>query len=452
MNNFIVNKKYAFENLLSKEHYFQTLLQVLHSNNLLTIREIESIQLQVLDILKETMSYYTRNKNSSVRVEVAEQIMLSICYTLGLFLKSQPTIEESINLIKKREVKYLFTQGENILKAKVDQGERLLRIAKETRLQTENYAYIDTIDYGIPLFFKDYDARFARHETPGSIDYPLAIDKMDLVGVEYIEDYLNKIILENKFCSYFDGLEIEALLKGFNKGSKHMLINIFQLVLTNYLGCILLGKEGRFLDITRGDRSYLKSIMKNLSQAEFRALILRSTEKLCEELFIKNKNFTEYITNTVCKITPEIKRNIETNTLENIFITLSKSEENLLKYEDGKTLDDIKFRNITEEIRACSRVEDKIEIIREEIHSLKDLMDVFSSDCIFDDEFIDIFKTLDDFQVALLIKSILSDKVLDTNQGTESEKEWHEKLNRYLETLDYTKKGEIIGISQEIRM
>lgn len=452
MDNFIINKKYIIENLISKEHYFQTLLQVLHSHNLLTIRDIENIQLQVLDILKETMGYYRRNESSSVRVEVAEQIMLSICYTLGLFLKSQPTIEESINLIKKRETKYLFTQGEKILRDKVDECERLLQITNETRLQTENYAYVDTIDYGIPLFFKQYDARFARHETPGSIDYPLAIDEMGLVGIEYIEDYLNKIILENKFCSYFKDSEIESLLKGFNKDSKHLLINIFQLVLTNYLGCILLGKEGRSLDITKGDRTYLKSIMKNLSQPEFGTLILRATEKLCEELFIKDKSFTEYINNSICKIAPEIKTHIETDTLENIFITLSKSEEDLLKYEDGKTLDDIKFRNITEEIRACSRVEDKIEIIRKEIHSLKDLMDVFSSDCIFDDEFMDIFKALDDFQVALLIKSIFSDKVLDVGHGTESEKEWHEKLNKYLETLDDTRRREIIRISQGISM
>ncbi|MBU5484388.1 hypothetical protein KQI86_08615 [Clostridium sp. MSJ-11] len=452
MDNFITNKRYDFENLLSKKHYFRSLMEVLHSNNLLNIREVESIQLQLLDILTEMVGYYTRNKSSSVRVEVANQIMLSICYTIGLFLKSQSTIEESITLIKNKEVKYLFYHGGKVLKAKVDECKRLFLVVKETRLQTENYAYIDTISYGIPLFFKEYDVRFASHETPGSIDYPLAIDEMNLVGIEYIEDYLNKIILENKFCSHFDGSEIKVLLKEFNKDSNHMLINIFQLAVTNYLGCTLIGKDSRSLEIIKGDRTYLKSIMKDLSQVEFRRLILGATEKICKELFIKDKNFTEYINNTVLKITPEIKRCIETNTLEKIFITLGKSEENILKYEDGKSLDDSRFRNITEEIRDCSRVEDKIKIIREEFHSLKDLIDAFSSDCIFDDEFIDIFKALDDFEVALLIKSISNNKALDNYYGTESEKEWHEKFNKYLESLDDTKKVELITISQGISM
>ncbi|MGY0373341.1 DUF6179 domain-containing protein [Clostridium sp. JNZ J1-5] len=450
MDNFIINSEYDFENLLSKEHYFQSLLKVSNSNNLLNIKEIEGIQLQVVNILTETVGYYTKNKSSSVRVEIAEQIMLSIYYTLGLFLKNQSTVKKSIILIKEKEIKYLFAQGEKILKDKVDECERLLEIVKETRLKTENYAYIDTIDYGIPLFFKEYDIRFASHETPGAIDYPLAIDERDLVGVEYIEDYLNKMIFENKFCSYFDSSEIEALLKGFNQDSNHMLINIFQLVFTNYLGCILAGKEESSLEIVKGDRSYLKSIMKNLSQAESMRLILGAAEKLSQKLLIKDKSFTEYINKTACKIAHEIKRYIETDTLENIFITLNKPERNVLKYEDGKSLDDSKFRNITEEIRDCNRVEDKIEIIREEFHSLKDFIDVFSSDCIFDDEFIDIFKALDDFEVALLIKSISNDKVLDAYYGTESEKEWHEKFNKYLESLDDTKRGEIIKISQEI--
>lgn len=450
MDNYIINSEDAFENLLSKEYYFQSLLQVLHTNNLLTVSHIESIQLQLANILTETVGYYTKNKSSSVRIETAEQLMLSVCYTLGLFLKHQSTIKESINLIKEKELKYLFAEGERLLKIKVDECFGLLDAARETRLKTENYAYIDTIDYGIPLFFKAYDIRFASHETPGSIDYPLAIDVANLIGVEYIEEYLNKIILENKFCSYFDAAEIEALLKGFNKSYSHMLINIFQLVLTNCLGRILIGQEGRSLDITEGDRVYLVSIMENLSQRDLEGLFFMAAEKLCQELSIQDREFVEYIDKTVSKIMPEIRRNIETNTLENIFISLSKSENNVIKYVDGDNVSNSRFRRITEEIRDCSRVEDKIEIIREEFHSFRDLVDVLSADCIFDDEFIDIFKALDDFELALLIKATSDDNALEIDYGTESEKEWCEKFNEYLESLDDRKREEITRMSQGI--
>lgn len=450
MNNYIINKEDTFENLLSKEHYFQSLLQVLYSNDLLSTKDIESIQLQILDLLKETVNYYTKAESYSVKEEIAEQLMLSIYYTIGIFLKDIPTIKERITSIKESAMKYLFSEGEKILKTKVEESKELLKLVQKNRLNTANYAYIDTIGYGIPLFFIDYDIRFASHETPGSIDYPLAIDEMDLVGIEYINEYLNKINFENKFCSYFENAEIEALLNGFDKNSDHLLINIFELVFTNYLGRMLLGRAGRHLEITELDRYYLKSKIEKLKHEELYMLISEEVKKMCNDFSIKDDYFISYLNKTGIKIISEIKGNIELNKLANIFITLNNSKDNLVKYKDGEAMNDSKFRIITEEIRACRNVEDKIKIIREEINSLEDLVDVLSSDCIFDDEFIDVFKVLDDFEIALLLKYISNDSAVDRDYGTEGEKEWHRKLQNYLSDLEEVKKEEIIKISKGI--
>jgi len=172
----IIIKEAGLEKSLSKEYYFESLLQAIHSNSLFTRSEFEIIQLQLFEIITEVVGYFTKGASSSVREEIAEQIMLSINYTIGLALKSQLTIKESIELIKDKDLKFLFTKGEKLLRVKLEDCIRLYNHVKETRVQTENYAYIDTIDYGIPLFFKNYDTRFASHETPGSIDYPLAVD------------------------------------------------------------------------------------------------------------------------------------------------------------------------------------------------------------------------------------------------------------------------------------
>ncbi|MEG0772041.1 MAG: DUF6179 domain-containing protein [Clostridium sp.] len=452
MKDIIISNGENFEKQLSNEQYFQSLLQVIHSNGILDLREFELLQFQLLEVITETIGYFTRGESSSVREEVAEQIMLSINYTIGLALKKETAVKESIDLIKKEGMKYLFTEGEKILKHKVKECKRLYNLAKETRIETENYGYVDTINYGIPLFFKSYNTRFACHEIPGSIDYPLSVEEIDFVGIEYIEEYLNILILENKFCSYFDIAEIEALLKGFNKNSKHILINIYMLVLTNYLGCTIAGNRGVSLNISKGDREYLKSIMEPLSQVELHKLIFSASEKICEELLIENKNLIEFINNTASKIADEIKINIDTDTLEKVFITLSTSEENMIKFEDRKTISNSRFRIITEEIRACSEVEDKIKIIREEISSLKDLMDVLGADCIFDEEFFQVFKALDDFEIALILKTININEVLDNYYGTESEKYWHEKFKVYVESLEPRKKEKITNMAESIEM
>ncbi|OCA97040.1 DUF6179 domain-containing protein [Clostridium beijerinckii] len=450
MDNYIIDRNDTIENLLSKEHYFQSLLQVLHSNDILNNKELENIQVQILGILRETANYYTKAESYSVRVEVAEQIMLSIYYTIGSFLKGKTSIKEKITLIKENAMKYLFSEGEKVLKIKIEESKELLKNVQKSKLKTSNYAYIDTIDYGIPLFFIEYDSRFAVHEMQGSIDYPLAIDEMELVGIEYINEYLRKIDFENQFCSHFDIYEIENLLKSFDKNSDHILINIFELVLTNYLGCMVLGKRGITLDITDTERRYLKNKLGELKEEEFNEVISRIVECICQEFNINDINFINYINKTIYKIMPSIKKNIENNKLENTFITFKNADENLIRYEDGESLENSRFKDITEEIRDCDKVDDKIQIIRKEIHSLRDLVDVLGSDCIFDYEFIEIFKVLDDFEISLLLKYIPNDSVMDVDYGTESEKEWHEKLKEYLDMINEEKKSKIITESLNI--
>lgn len=452
MKKSIINKEDIIEGLISKEHYFQSLLQAAYSNGLLDVSDIQKIQLQLLSVMTEIVDYFTKGTSSSVREEVAEQLILSIYYTLGLSLKNQKSIKESIDLIKNKDMKLLFAEGEKVLQEKVDKCKGLLEIINKTKIRTENYAYIDTIDYGVPLFFEKYDRRFASHETPGSIDYPLAIEEIHLVGIEYIEDYLNKLVLENKFCEYFDVLEIEALLEGFCNNSKHMLINIFKLVLTNYLGCILVGNRGNTLDITMCNREYLKSIIEDLSTIELERLFSDAVEKLCHEFFIKDKKLIEYINKVISEVMPEVRKNMENNTLDRVFITLSKKSENLIKYEDGKMLDNSKFREITEEIRACSNTEAKTRLIREEIHSLEDLLDVLGADCIFEDEYIDIFKALDTFEMALIAKNIYNDEEFKTDYMLENEKEWKIRFKEYFEGLKAVERENIVALAKNIEL
>ncbi|NRY59754.1 hypothetical protein DZE40_000849 [Clostridium beijerinckii] len=312
MDNYIADRNNTIENLLSKEYYFQSLLQVLHSNDILNDKELENIQVQILDILRETVNYYTKAESYSVRVEVAEQIMLSIYYTMGSFLKDKTSIKERITLIKENTMKYLFSEGEKVLKIKIEESKELLKNVQKNKLKTGNYAYIDTINYGIPLFFIEYDSRFTAHETQGSIDYPLAIDEMDLVGIEYINEYLRKIDFENQFCSHFDSHEIENLLKSFDKNSDHILINIFELVLTNYLGCMLLGKEGITLDITDIEKRYLKNKLGKLKEEEFNEVISMIVEDIFKEFTINDINFINYIN----KVTIQLLNNL--NLYDNI--------------------------------------------------------------------------------------------------------------------------------------
>lgn len=51
-----------------------------------------------------------------------------------------------------------------------------------------------------------------------------------------------------------------------------------------------------------------------------------------------------------------------------------------------------KFKKLTEEIRECSLVEDKILLIKNNIKSLEDLVDMLNADCLFGYEYITFLK------------------------------------------------------------
>ena len=83
---------------------------------------------------------------------------------------------------------------------------------------------------------------------------------------------------------------------------------------------------------------------------------------------------------------------MENNSLDKIIIMDSLDEGyNKVIYKKGKKLDDDKFREIVNEITLCFDVDSKIEVIKAEILSLEDFIDVLKADCIFENEYRTIF-------------------------------------------------------------
>ena len=65
---------------------------------------------------------------------------------------------------------------------------------------------------------------------------------MEKVGIDYMTDYIEKSLLEHSLCLKFKE-EIEAILEGFHKGYRDLLVNIFELVLMNAIGRLILKKD-----------------------------------------------------------------------------------------------------------------------------------------------------------------------------------------------------------------
>lgn len=430
---------------LNETYYFQSLLEESYRLNLLTVSEFERIQLQSVQLLAKQTERYTGGESSSIKVETAQSLMQSIFYCIGRYLKNYPDMDGTIEALKHKPLSELFRNGKIMIVNQLSKARELLKTIEHDRFVTDNQAYHDTVQNGLPGFFAAYDADYAAHDTPGSIDYPLGQDISDLAGIEYIYSYLYHLNLENEFCTIFPTEQIESLLQGYNEHYQELLINIFELVLINSIGSVLAGKHAFQLNIEPSDRQNLHHILLNLSQGQLKEVLKTALNKLYQDLQIENVLLQKYISETISELPARILHAVQTDQLESIIISLKeKNTQPVFQFEDGQKLSDESFRKVVDEIRACRYVSDKISIIQREIHSFIDLVDLLEGYCLFDQEFIEVFQSLGDIEVALLVKRLPKDMIGQDLHHTENEKEWHNRLRQFLGGIDSSRKEKIM--------
>ena len=448
MNNLKKQQVIKRENL-NQAFYFQSILLEAHRLMLLTESEFENIQLQSIQLLAKRTERFTGGESSSVKVETAQRILQSIFYSIGIYLKSFLDPDMSIAVLKQKPLPELYQHGKKLIEIQLDSTKQLFYKIQNDHLITDNCAYNDTLLDGIPGFFPAYDVDFAAHDTPASIDYPLSNDKMDLVGIEYISSYLQKLFLENEFCKNFPVHDIHCLLRGYDDHYQDLLINIFELVLTNAVGSSLANKSVQ-LRVLPLDRQYLQDKLTNLSRDILNKMLQDTSTQIIKVLNISNKLLQEHIAETVMALSTKLKHALDNNRLESLFVSLKEdNSQPVFQFEDGEKMKDELFRSVADEIRECRYISDKIAIIQRELHSITDLVDILEGYCIFDYEFTEIYQSLGDMELALLSKKLPTHVIDSDFHFTENEKEWKNKLNYYLEEIDFTRRESIRELAEK---
>ncbi|HBW36659.1 DUF6179 domain-containing protein [Desulfosporosinus sp. BICA1-9] len=200
-------------------------------------------------------------------------------------------------------------------------------------------------------------------------------------------NYLRTLSLENKFLNLFPMLAIHRLLQGFNDQAKDLLINIFGLVLTNALGCVMINKPPTQLNIEPVERECLQGRFQNLSKMELINSFHEALRQLCRKLELSDSVLQNHMAEIIPELSIRLMNALENNCLDSIFISFKNNQQQTTIFQEGNKLEDERFRSIVDEIRECRYVSDKLAIIQKEIHSISDYMDILESYCIFDNEF-----------------------------------------------------------------
>ena len=254
---------------------------------------------------KQVQSYHKHRhmgNNSSVPVELAQELMESIEYTIGLVggVYAHRNIGEALVL------------GQEILESKLSRAKSMLELVNGTAPQWQTECRWEALRY-LRRYLEQYDHLHLAHKGPDNLFYPILISPPEGIrGIDSCLFYLNILWIENQIMA---GVPDDALEQFWDRLPAASL-NQCEHLLINGIGKALL-RTG--IDpLVFETEEHMQLIVALMSATEER---LRAAAKLlCQWLNLKDENARMYVEAVVPQLTMWIGNNIRGDNLENIFV------------------------------------------------------------------------------------------------------------------------------------
>lgn len=397
---------------LNGEFYFQSLLEEAYAFRMISDADIERIQYECLELLANKTKRYNRGESSSIPTEVAKNIMKSNLYTIGLYLKSYPTPDDAVKALKESKVAVLYSNGRNLIDTMLKNSKEIYSNVINNLIEIENFFYNETLEEEIKVFFNTYNPDFSAHEIPITPNYPIYNPVKELVGIEFIQSYLESLYYENTFCNNFLSDDLHHLLCGVDREYQELLFNIYEPVLATAIGCILSGENIHRLSMTEPTLSYLDNQLKDKSIDEVTEILLKAFDKNKNMFLLISDSQEQYLKTSLRKIAYDVLTARDLNTLNKVFIIARYPEEDSkIYFSYGDKMDDEQYRKIVEEIVQCRYLSDKIAIIKEQIHTLADFEDILLDAELSADEMMSLLHELEFIEIIALAKKYPFEKI-----------------------------------------
>ena len=253
-------------------------------------------------LLSAQCKSFTGGQSSSLSVETVEALLSSICFSLSCFASKYGQ-----NALVEIPLEKALEGARDILKKRIQLCKTLYLTLLRLPFQPDNVSYRDTVN-GMENFFKKYDYYFFADQIPCDIDYQLCLPVSEnLWGVEYLTEYIKRLICEGRFCGAFQRYEITALLANFGSRNNELLINVFTPVLSNALGRVLLGNDISTLEVTPDGIEKLFSMFAGLKYEEALPIVDKASKLLCSRVGFSGYN-AEYVNESARTLIPRICR------------------------------------------------------------------------------------------------------------------------------------------------
>ena len=254
---------------------------------------------------KQVQSYHKyrhMGNNSSVPLELAQELMESIEYTIGLVggMYAHRNIGEALLL------------GQEILESRLSKAKSMLELVNGTAPQWQTECRWEALRY-LRHYLEQYDYLHLAHKGPDDLFYPILISPPeDIQGIDSCLFYLNILWIENQIMA---GVPDDALEQFWDRLPSATL-NQCEHLLINGIGKALLGSG---LDqLTFEPEEHLQIVIAMLTATEEK--LKSAAVLLCQQLNLNDENAKMYVHAVIPQLSMWIGDNMQSGNVENLFI------------------------------------------------------------------------------------------------------------------------------------
>ena len=254
---------------------------------------------------KQVQSYHKHRhmgSNSSVPVELAQELMESIEYTIGLVggVDAYRNIEEALVL------------GQEILESKLSKAKSMLELVNGTAPQWQTECRWEALRY-LRHYLEQYDHLHLAHKGPDDLFYQILISPPEGIrGIDSCIFYLNILWIENQIMA---GVP-DDVLEQFWDRLPSATLNQCEHLLINGIGKALLGTGIDPLVFETEEHMQLIVALLRATEERLRA----AAKLLCQWLNLKDENARMYVEAVVPQLTMWIGDEVRNGNLDNLFI------------------------------------------------------------------------------------------------------------------------------------
>ena len=285
------------------------------AHGLATPEDVAAFQERFARLLERRTAIYTMGDSSSVPKHVAVDLLRSVCFVLGIDPERQEVPERLLSVDLEEEFRRRLADIER----KVELAAELWREVVATMPAIPSVSLQDTLAE-IGNFPRSYDFRSMAHEIPCSFDYPLCHPVPEsLVGVDYIVEYLRRVLIEADFLRRFDRDACIRVLERTSSDYAELLVNLYEPVATNAIGRALIGEDPRSLRIADEERAEIARRPGLMSAAARKRLLREAADAVCDAVGLGDEA-REYLRALAAELLPRVQVALAHGELGGVFV------------------------------------------------------------------------------------------------------------------------------------